>query len=191
MTKEGPQLDALLHRLTDCPAEFLEAGGKDATADTVAIVCDHMRRLTPDEPPELSPALAEIRGAPPALQTLLAILCWLLHDEWFLARPNLAPALWKLITSPGLARLSQLTKPTAFVLDADRREELVRFSLHALGLRPNGETVTQAADRLSSLDSSERDRVLRATAAAERRAREVREAMAQAKALESASRYGE
>ncbi len=46
-------------------------------------------------------------------------------------------------------------------------------------------------DRLNTLDSVERKRILEATLAAEKRAREVREAMARAKAQESASRYGE
>jgi hypothetical protein len=44
---------------------------------------------------------------------------------------------------------------------------------------------------LNSLDSAERDRVLRAVAAAERRAREIREAMARKQAQEAANRYGE
>ena len=46
-------------------------------------------------------------------------------------------------------------------------------------------------DRKGTLDSVERQRVLQETAEAERRAREVREALARKQALESASRYGE
>jgi hypothetical protein len=68
---------------------------------------------------------------------------------------------------------------------------LARMCLAALGLRPMGETLEQAQDRMSTLDSTERQRLLRATAEAERRAREVREAMARKQALESASRFGE
>jgi hypothetical protein len=44
---------------------------------------------------------------------------------------------------------------------------------------------------MTTLDSVERQRILRKTLAAEKRAREIREAMARAKAQESASRYGE
>ena len=188
MHKEGPELEKLLHRLADCPAEFLSAGtGNDA----VAIVCDQMRAMTPDEPPELSPALAEIRAGKPGRLKLLAIVCWLLHDPWFLERPNLAAAMWDLLNSAKMTKLSTLVKPEAFVNDADRREELTRVCLDLLKLRPRGETAAVAADRLTTLDSAERERVLRATAVAERRAREVREAMAKARAQESASRYGE
>jgi hypothetical protein len=42
-----------------------------------------------------------------------------------------------------------------------------------------------------SLNSIERERILKETAAAEKRAREVREAMARIKAQESVSRYTE
>jgi hypothetical protein len=48
-----------------------------------------------------------------------------------------------------------------------------------------------ASDRLASLNSIERKRILQETADAEKRAREIREAMAAAKAQEAASRYGE
>ena len=65
-----------------------------------------------------------------------------------------------------------------------------RICLKHLSMVPRGNG-RRAADRLTSLDSVERNRVLKATAAAERRAREVREAMARKKAQESASRFGE
>lgn len=194
MHAEGPQLETLLHRLAECPSEFLQVatGKKDEGVDVVAIVCDQMRRMSPDRPPELeTDAIKELRRGEPPRLTLVSVVCWLFADDWFLARPGLAAAMWKLLRGEELARLSALIKPGKFVSDPDRREELVRVCLSGLGLRPRGETAAQAADRLTTLDSSERQRVLRATAAAERRAREIREAMARAKAQESASRYGE
>jgi hypothetical protein len=122
---------------------------------------------------------------------LLSIVCWLLDDPWFLQRPNLADCVRRLLASEQLSRLAALVKPELFVSDPDRREELTRVCLDLLHLRPQGESAAMAADRLAALDSLERDRVLRKTAVAERRAREVREAMARARAQESASRYGE
>ena len=68
--------------------------------------------------------------------------------------------------------------PEAFVTDPDRREELARLCLKALGLRPAGETIAQAEDRLATLNSVERESVRKATAAAEQRAQAIREAMA-------------
>ena len=86
--------------------------------------------------------------------------------------------MWSMLGSERLRQLARLVKAELFVSDPDRREELARFVLASLDLRPAGETVEQASDRLTTLDSVERDRVLRRTAAAEKRAREVRQAMA-------------
>lgn len=189
MTSEGPEIERLVRRLAECPGEFLAITG--VSPDHIAIVCDHMRRMAPDFPPERSPALTMLRKVDPAHLELIAVACWMLHDDWFLDRPDTAPGMWALFVSDVLKRLAELVKPAAFVTDPDRREELARTCLKSLALVPKGETATQAADRLTALDSVERHRVLKATAAAERRAREVREAMAKKKAQESASRYGE
>lgn len=194
MNSEGPQLDKLLHRLSECPPEFLlvDVGKKAQSVDVVAIVCDTLRPLVPARPPELeAAALAKLRTHLPPQLTLLSIVCWMLCDEWFQTRPDLAPRFWTLFASDELSRLADLVRPDKFVSDPDRREEMVRTCLAQMGLRPQGETAIQAADRLTTLDSVERQRVLRATAAAERRAREIREAMARKQAQESASRYGE
>ena len=50
-------------------------------------------------------------------------------------------------------RLIRLPAAERFVSDPERREELVRWVLARLGLRPAGESEHQAADRLSALDS--------------------------------------
>jgi hypothetical protein len=74
------------------------------------------------------------------------------------------------------------------VTDPDRREELARRCLRALGLLPGGETAAQAADRLGTLDSVERARVIAATRDAELRAAEVRKAMQAQAAAEAAAK---
>jgi hypothetical protein len=168
------------------------AGKKAESVDVVAIVCDTLRPLVAARPPELEAAALEKLRTRLSLQlTLISIVCWLLNDEWFQTRADLAPRFWKLFESDELSRLADLVRPDKFVGDPDRREELARTCLAQIGLRPQGESAIQAADRLTTLDSVERQRVLRATAAAERRAREIREAMARKQAQESASRYGE
>ena len=73
--------------------------------------------------------------------------------------------------------------------DGDRREELVRLCLSELGIRPAGETVDEATDRLNTLDSVERVNVVRKTRKAEARARKIREEMARKRAEEAAARY--
>ena len=75
------------------------------------------------------------------------------------------------------------------VADADRREELRGCAWRGLGLRPRGETVAHATDRLTTLDSVERVRVVSQTRGAEARARELRRKMAEEAARAAAARY--
>ena len=76
-----------------------------------------------------------------------------------------------------------------FVTDPDRREELARLALARLGFRPAGETLAQAQDRLTTLNSAERARVMKAAQAGEQRARQIREALVRKAAEESADKY--
>jgi hypothetical protein len=116
------------------------------------------------------------------------LLCWLLADEWFQQNKLSAAALLDLIRQ-GSAQLGAQVASRKFVTDPDRREELARFSLARLGYRPAGETVPQAQDRMTSLSSAERARVLQASRAAEERARSIREALARKAAEESADKF--
>jgi hypothetical protein len=199
MEEIGPRLESLLRRLSECPSEFLEsAQGNYGASQVVAIVCDHFRaygeqyKLDPSDP-WIKSILNESKPSIPLVRYwgILSISCWLLHDEWFLHRPHLASLTWNWLRSDGLKKLSSLVHPSHCLSDPDRREELVRLCLHAVHVEPLGETLEQSMDRKTTLDSVERQRILQETAEAERRAREVREAMARKQALESASRYGE
>jgi hypothetical protein len=116
------------------------------------------------------------------------ILCWLLADEWFASDPPDPAALVGLLHG-GARDLAEHTAARKFVSDAERREELARFALARLGLRPAGETRPQAEDRLTGLSAAERARVVRAARDAEARARAVREALAKKAAEESADKW--
>jgi hypothetical protein len=173
-----------VHRLADCPADFLLPPDE---LDLVALACDHFRALglaipSPDERRFLA-------ALPSESQRLVPIVLWLLRDDWFIARPELAEATWTFLRSDSLMRLAKLVPPDAMVNDPDRREELVRLCLKGLALVPAGESAAQAADRLTTLDSVERERVIRKTRKKEARAREIREAMARRRAEEAAARY--
>jgi len=192
MKEEGPQLESLTHRLAECPPEFLlePRHGSRGSIDVRAIVADHFRRLLGGALSEEAARCGEaVQNFEPRHQQLAAIVVWLLHDGWFLERPQLAADFCRLLLADNLQQLSEMVRPETIVDDPDRREELVRVCLSALGLRPRGETLVQAADRLTTLDSVERDRVVRKTRAAEARARQIREAMAKKAAQEAAARY--
>src|SRR5205085_1663854 len=113
---------------------------------------------------------------------------WMLHDDWFLSRPDLGPAAWNFLRR-GLDAVAQIVPADQMLKDADRREELARLCLRHLGLRPAGETPEQTADRLNTLDSVERLRVVGQTRDAEARARKIREQMARDAARAAATRY--
>lgn len=180
LDREGPALEALQHRLGDLPADFT------AGPDPVALVHDVLRARNATPAGATLGAWRE-QGRRQDL-ALLPALCWLLDAPEFRAL-EIAPAgLWRLLTevAPQLAQQASLRQ---FLNDPDRREELLRLTLAELGLRPAGETPAQAQDRLSSISSFERARVLEAARAAEARAREIREALRRKAAQEGADKW--
>jgi hypothetical protein len=195
MHAEGPLLEVLTRRLAETPADFLaeplvkNKGG----VDVAAVVADLLRDLGGELPADAVARLRPHKKTPgPERDWLRAVLVtsWLLHDPWFRARGADASRILTFFNDQ-LRGLSQLVPPASLTTDANRREELARLTLSALGLRPAGETAAQAADRLQTLDSVERQRVLKESLAAEERARQVREAMARQAAEEAAASYGE
>jgi len=58
-----------------------------------------------------------------------------------------------------------------------------------LDYRPEGESEAQAKDRLSALSSTERQRLLDESRDAEKRAREIRQALARKAAEQSADKW--
>lgn len=192
MNEQGPSLETLTRRLAECPPEFLlpPIGASPAgQVDVAAVACDLLRSLETPLPSdeELSAWRRSTAGHANA-QKLVAVAAWLLHDPWFLQRPAIAPRLWPAL-STGLNALAEVVRAEDCVQDADRREELVRVCLGQLGLRPEGETVEQASDRSTTLDSVARLRVIAQTRQAEARARELRRKMAEEAARAAAARY--
>jgi hypothetical protein len=116
------------------------------------------------------------------------LLCWLLADDWFRRTKLRAEEILHLLETDS-AELAVQVPAKRFVTDPDRREELARVALARLGYRPAGETLAQAQDRLTTLNSTERARVMQAARAAEARARRIREALAKKAAQESADKW--
>jgi hypothetical protein len=190
---EGPPAQALADRLARCPEDFLAEPrmGDAGMVDTAAVVSDLLVELGGEAVPSGKSAgrfrpRNPVPGDRNRLQAVL-VACWLLHDEAFRATAGLAPAAAGLLDAD-VAGLAELVPARAFVADPDRRQELARRALDALGLRPAGESEPQAADRLQSLDSVQRARVLADTRAAAQRAEEIRQAMLAAAAAEAAAR---
>lgn len=185
----GPSIAALTRRLVETPADFLAdpvVEGRGAL-DVAALVSDLL--VAHGGPGLDTPGAAPFRpsDSPEHRNWLrcVAITVWLLHDPFFV---GVAPIGTRDLLATGLQDLAAQVPAGDLVADADRREELARRCLAALGYLPEGETEAQAADRLTTLDSSERARVLAATQEAERRAAEVRKAMHEKAAAEAAAK---
>jgi hypothetical protein len=190
-TEEGPALDALTHRLSECPEDFLlmprtHSGG---VIDVAAVVSDLSRALGGSLLG--TDVVARFRNTTNLDRNRLRIVLvasWVLHDEWFRARKRFADAAVTFLLG-GFDLLAELVEVERFLDDPDRREELVRLLLQALGLRPAGESEARAADRLATMSSVERNRVINDTREAQARVQQIREAMKKKAAAEAAAAY--
>lgn len=192
MNHEGPPLESLLRRIAETPGPFLAepALGRAGSVHVAAVVGDLCRLLGAGAPD--AKALAAFAGRTDGnarnTQAVTLLLCWLLAEPWF-AGAGLAAAEVLALLDAGAGELARQTPARKFLADPERREELARFALSRLGWRPAGETIAQAEDRLTSLSAAERNRVMEASRAAERRARAIREALARKAAEESADKW--
>ncbi|MGQ0604854.1 MAG: hypothetical protein ACT4QE_24495 [Anaerolineales bacterium] len=192
MKEEGPLLETFTRRLAETPPDFLAEPriGAAGVVNVGAVISDVLVALggaplgAKDVERLNQPADKKLRNR----LRLKLIGAWLLHDEWFQQRGGLAEiaGLWLV---HALDESAALTEATKFVTDPERREELARLCLKELGLRPAGESEAQAQDRLATLNTAERQRVIAAARAAEERARQIREAMARQAAEEAADKW--
>lgn len=190
----GPTVESLTRRLMDTPRDVLAepVGAPDGQVVVAAVVSDV---VVLHGGAGLDTVTAAPFRLPPAPAVTAAAANWLrvvLIASWVLADPVLVAAgrpqqVLDLLTG-GLQDLAEVVPSATLVADPDRREELARRCVRALGLVPAGETEAQASDRLATLDSAERARVLAATREAEQRAEEVRQAMHAAAAAEAAAK---
>ena len=191
MKNEGPALETLIRRLAETPADFLAEPRirKEGRVAVAAVVQDLLIQLgKPVDPDRLASFAGEKRAKDRNKLAVALVLCWLLADEWFSGEQMEPDAILELLTAKA-AELAQHVPSGSLVSDPERREEAVRLTLGHLGYRPAGESIAQAQDRLTSISSTERARVLAASRAAEERAREVREALRRKAAEESADKW--
>jgi len=190
MTRPGPALETLLRRLAETPADFLAEPriGAAGSVNVAAVVADTLRDLglpTPDAKTLAAFQPANAREHRNRLGIVL-VACWLLHDPAFAERPDVERII-DLLTD-GAQALAPYVQAPKLVSDPDRREELARYALDRLDMRPAGESEAQAQDRLTTISSAARAKVVSAARAAEERARQIREALARKAAEEAADK---
>jgi hypothetical protein len=189
MTIEGPPLESLTRRLAETPPDFLSEprhSGRGAV-EVGAVVSDLLRDLggAPLTPEQAQPFMQPPQALVRRRLGMILLACWLLGDPWFQQQQKFAGETLALLTR-GLNEMARLIPPANLISDADRREELARFCLKQLGLRPAGESEAQADDRLTTLSSAERQRIVKAARAAEERAQKIREEIAPKRAADEA-----
>jgi hypothetical protein len=187
---QGPTVESLTRRLLDTPGDFLAVPfvRQRGAINVAAVVSDLLMAYGGPSFDTTTAQPFRPADGPTVRNELSCVLvaAWLLQDPWFVARGPTAEAYRFLAT--GLRALAAHVPAPLLVSDPARREELARLTLAALGLVPDGETPAVAADRLATLDSVERARVVAATAEAERRAEAVRQAMHDKAAAEAAAK---
>ena len=196
---QGPQLTLLTHRLSQAPLAvtarpWIVSQG-EGIVSTAAQLSDLLLALGG---PVISTAgaramLDHYTASRGNLLRIVQLACYVCRDDWFVRHGRTAAgsglaAMAATLATEGFNGLSQHAAADYLFGDPEGREELCRRILMGLDLLPQGETESQAADRLAALDSVERARVIEQTRSAQRRAREIREAMARKAADEAASK---
>lgn len=191
MNETGPPIERLTRRLAETPDDFLEdpTPAKDRTAPAVAAVVSDLLVDLGGAPLDAIDAKKLQPNAGARLLTTTMIAAWLLHDEWFRDARRFASGA-KRVLFEDLSELAQAVEPKSFVTDPDRREELARVCLTRLGLRPEGESEAMARDRLTTLSTIERQRVIRESKEAQERMRRIQEEMRRKAAVEAAPAWG-
>lgn len=179
----GPPVQRLTRRLAETPSAFL------GPVDVAAVLSDVLADLG-HEPlsEEWLDALAPQRPSEAQVGWLrtCAVVAWLVADPQVGAITSTHAVLSLL--GGDLHTVAEHVRAEDFVGEDDRREELARLLLRAAGVVPAGETDAQAADRLATLDTATRLRVIAEARAAEAHTAKVRQALARKRAQEAAAK---
>ena len=188
MEKIGPPLEVLIRRLSETPEQFYVETKTDSSSflKAIVLVVDLLNKFG------ISANNKIIQDFRPYFKDknhrILAMACvWLLYDD-SLSKISFTEAQIKNLLIEALDELSKLGKTEKFISNQERREELVRIVLSRLNYRPKGESIAQAKDRLSSLSIVERKHLFEEIKIAEKRAKEIREAIAKKAAEDSADK---
>lgn len=203
MKNPGPPIEALIDRLISIPEDFITGTSGINNSGTEislpALVNDLLidNGGIPLNDVETMKLLSEKKSGKAVSKTsqknnypaLAAILCYIYEDRFFTEKKNSAESIKKFLLSDELHELSNAVESAEeFINDPDRREEICRRALDALNYCPHGENEKNSADRLLTLDSVERKKILIKTIEAQKRAKDIHDAMMQKEAEEAASK---
>jgi hypothetical protein len=117
------------------------------------------------------------------------VSAWLLSHQNFINKPSIEDKLYNFWFEE-LREASAYVKFNEWVSDDERAEEMVRILLNCCEIIPNGENQDESTDKLSSLSSADRHKVLKQSYEAHERIMNIKREMAEKKAREAANTYG-
>lgn len=184
-------LSTLLQWLRETPPAFrVEPDGFGGPVRVRAVLADLWEELRGEAAPSDLLTAFGAHGVAKAERNrlrLLLVAARVLDHPVFRSRQLAAERLRRFLIQE-LPAMAAVVSADTVVEDEERGEELIRRALRAAELRLPGESPQEAADRLKQVDSVERHRLVSEAAERERRAREVREAMARKAAAEAAAK---
>lgn len=188
-----PSIYELISHLKSCPADFLHASCEETDSkgiETNALILDSLRKTNTQY--QTTSALKDpiyYKAITENHRRSIHIVAWLLSHPAFQQSAAGPQAIEELLFEQ-LKEMSRLVKYKDWVFNEDRTEELARTALFTCNILPGSETEEEAIDRLESLSSLKRNKILAKTKAAYDRAIEIRRKMAEKKAREAANVYG-
>lgn len=195
-----PSLAELLRWIGDMPAAFAAepTGFPDGVVSVRAVVCDTYETLAQARPSE---ALLQAFSATALTKIERNRLRWVLAACWVFWHPffrqcRFDAEKFKNLMVLDLSDLAAIMPVENLLTDQDRREELARLAMAAVGSSFPDETWDDFKDRLTQVDSIESHRVIAQATIKEKQAREdrakrekaVRSEMARKAAAEAAAK---
>lgn len=183
----------LVTYLRKCPDSFLKSSDlllKDGLNST-ALICDTYRIVSNDflRTEFNIPTNTDLNLIKDNHWLAIHISAWLLSHQDFKNKPLIADKLYDFWFEE-LREAAAYVKFNEWINDDERAEEMVRLLLNCCEIIPNGENYDEAADKLSSLSSADRHKVLKQSYEAHERIMAIKREMAEKKAREAANTYG-
>ena len=169
------------------PSTLIESEGLNSIAlvcDTYRIVCNDFFKKEFKKPSDFNLAYIDDNH-----WRTIHISIWLLSHRNFINSAFIEEKLFNFWFEE-LSEASQYVKFKEWISDDERAEEMVRLLLHCCKIIPDGENYDEAADKLCSLSSADRQKVLKQSYEANERIMNIKREMAEKKAREAANTYG-
>lgn len=183
----------LVTYLRKCPDSFLKPSDFLSTdgVDSIALICDTYRMVSNDflKKDFRIPTAVSLKPIDDNHWRSIHIAVWLLSHSDFTNTPHIENQLFSFWFEE-LRKASVYVKYRDWITDDERAEEMVRLLLDCCKIIPYGENYDEAADKLSSINSADRHKVLKESYEAHERIMNIKREMAEKKAREAANTYG-